>query len=327
MTAFVRATVSTYNDTVDLHRRESLSRSKFWSHYNGFGGLSYKIYYNGWNVGLLTKYNLHGSTDQSWYFVGLVPDPPSLDLKTFIPVAMMYTTTRQACQGTWAITRGGVQLVDGSCNGTVLPAAEQVIYTDIDLSLWNCYGDLLMEVLGPYATIRNQSSWLMPTMSTTVATMMWSKVTSLNGISTRPTSLTDRYTGPSHKSYSTNQTGIYYVVDDSAVSTRPTLLKSGWLYLVFAAQPLIGLTMFVLIIVLHSTPIGKGFGLVSLLAGMDRDSLDKLHGASFSGELERRAQVRIATEYSSAGKGVVVYHIGDGKTKQRSKLTAGIVYS
>lgn len=54
-------------------------------------------------------------------------------------------------------------------------------------------------------------------------------------------------------------------------------------------------TMAVLIkALLYTTPIGDGFGLVSLLAGIKQESLAVLRGAALSGELERPVRVRFS---------------------------------
>ena len=70
----------------------------------------------------------------------------------------------------------------------------------------------------------------------------------------------------------------------------------GALYLVLAIQPILVLAAFVGRIVLYSTPVSNGFGLIPLLAGASRDSLDVLRGAAFSGELKRPVRIRISTK-------------------------------
>ena len=69
----------------------------------------------------------------------------------------------------------------------------------------------------------------------------------------------------------------------------------GALYLVLAIQPILVLAAFLGRIVLYSTPVSNGFGLIPLLAGVSRDSLDVLRGATFSGELKRPVRIRIST--------------------------------
>ncbi|EXF79657.1 hypothetical protein CFIO01_12143 [Colletotrichum fioriniae PJ7] len=64
---------------------------------------------------------------------------------------------------------------------------------------------------------------------------------------------------------------------------RPTLRKSPWLYMVLAIQPFLIVIILGLTAMLHSEPLSKGFGLVSILSGIDSQSLSKLAGASLSG--------------------------------------------
>ena len=44
---------------------------------------------------------------------------------------------------------------------------------------------------------------------------------------------------------------------------------------------------------LYSTPISNGFGLISLLAGVSKDTVDVLRGAAFSGNLTEPVRIRI----------------------------------
>ncbi|KAK1638965.1 hypothetical protein BDP81DRAFT_447858 [Colletotrichum phormii] len=75
--------------------------------------------------------------------------------------------------------------------------------------------------------------------------------------------------------------------DQTIFYSRPTLRKSPWLYLVLAIQPLLIFIILGLIVMLHSEPLSRGFGLVSILSGIDRQSLNNLAGASLSGDLSR----------------------------------------
>jgi hypothetical protein len=55
---------------------------------------------------------------------------------------------------------------------------------------------------------------------------------------------------------------------------------------------------------LRNTPICRDFCLVSVLAGVDKDSLKLLEGASFSGKLDRpmRLQITALEETSASGE-------------------------
>lgn len=81
---------------------------------------------------------------------------------------------------------------------------------------------------------------------------------------------------------------LYYNVEDHVVSSRPTMNASPLLYLVLVVQPILTTIIFVAIILMYRTPIDDGFGLVALLAGVRRETLHLLNGASVSGKLRER---------------------------------------
>ena len=81
-----------------------------------------------------------------------------------------------------------------------------------------------------------------------------------------------------------------------------TLHRDRWsLYLVLAIQPMLLLTSFLGRRALYSAPVSNGFGLIALLAGVSRDSLDVLRGAAFSGRLTKPVRIRISTNDQDDG--------------------------
>ena len=88
---------------------------------------------------------------------------------------------------------------------------------------------------------------------------------------------------------------LKYQAPVTMTKTIPTLHRDRWtLYLVLLVQPILLLVCFVGRLLLYSTPVSSGFGLISLLAGVSKDSLDMLRGAAFSGQLKRPVRVRIS---------------------------------
>lgn len=91
--------------------------------------------------------------------------------------------------------------------------------------------------------------------------------------------------------------------------------------------------MFLLATLLCSVPIGKGFGLVAVLSGINRDSLDLLSGAAFSGELERPVKLNIsvinnannAERDQQSQMGRIQYNI-DGPSLGTERLQRGKTY-
>lgn len=62
---------------------------------------------------------------------------------------------------------------------------------------------------------------------------------------------------------------------------------------VLTVQPLLALATIFASMLMNSTPIDRGFGLISILAGIERNSLRILEGASLSGKLRGDARLRI----------------------------------
>src|ERR1051325_12133169 len=75
----------------------------------------------------------------------------------FSHYAQFYDVTRQPCKDTGSITCGNIQLMDGSCENTILPADKQLVITNSELFLGIWYMLSLVEFWGAFATTRNQS--------------------------------------------------------------------------------------------------------------------------------------------------------------------------
>jgi hypothetical protein len=89
---------------------------------------------------------------------------------------------------------------------------------------------------------------------------------------------------------------FYYPATDESILSITSTLDANWLllYVVLCLQPILTLLMFLLALLFHSTPIHQGFGLVAILAGVDRDSLGIVQGAALSGELVKPVTIDIA---------------------------------
>lgn len=264
------------------------------------GAYTHMSMMNDWSIELLN----HASPgDQSLQYVGLTPDPgisyrPSCS--AFSKYAMLYDVNRQFCRGSWSVTRGGIQLVDGSCDGSVGSPGNQLVIIGNSLFLGVWYMSSLAELLGPFATTRNGSVWLSPYVATSVAAMLWSRITSLatavtlvNMTSSQKAAGYMANTTNSMSNISLQNLGLFYPVDDTVVYIRPTLRKSGWLYLVLTIQPLLLLLIIGTSLMFYSTPVTGGFGLVSILSGINPRTLDTLSGAGLSGELSESVKLAI----------------------------------
>ncbi|KAF5011078.1 hypothetical protein FDECE_2817 [Fusarium decemcellulare] len=311
VTAPVTGTVSTFN-------RSKAENPKSWNDtfmetcsdaQQSSGAFTHQSLLNNWAIDLID----HPSPgDQSWQYLGISPDP-GINRQPFCqdlaPHSMRFDIVRKHCQGTWSITRGDVMLVDGSCTDKVLPPEQQIAITDnrMFLGLWYMPG--LVEFLGPFSEARNGSDWTVSTFATVTAAMIWSRITAMNSpylIDTdgfeRPWKKGDDRIMPS------KEAGLQYQPDMELIYIRPTLRKSASLYIVLAVQPLLTVVALCLTWCLYSTPLDRGFGLVSILSGLDKGSLDALHGAGLSGELMGDTKLSIQTD-KDEGRAYVRYSV------------------
>lgn len=289
----VLATVSMYNDTVENYRDLSKSESiSFWEYYGDQAnytklnaGFTTTVLYNGWNIGLMSS---EWGPDESWQFVGIFPDPR--DFVNFTAYAKMYNTVRMPCNGTWTITQGSIELVDGACDMARSSYFAQLENTQTALKnnqmvLSQFYMPILLEYLAPFATTRNESRWATTAISAVTAAMRWSKMTSLNS-PTLP-DFTTRVDGRFA------DTDLRYQADPIIVSARPALRRSWILFLLFAIQPTSTVVMMLVTLMLHKVPIGREFGLLEVLAGIDVRALEALGLRRYGRELAEPVKLNI----------------------------------
>ena len=256
------------------------------------------------------------STNQSFQYLGFLPCPnadTSIPGDRILPpcwnfshYAERYDITRRPCTGSWIITRGSIQLSKGSCAETLLPPEKQVIVSNISATFLNYfYMPTLTELLGAFATTRNGSDWERPFTAMGLAAMMWSRIVVMHGAGNiGETHDTSAWEGGINNNLTLGDAGLIYPIDDVVQYTRPTLKKSSLLYCALGLQPMLILICLALMgSVLYSTPVDKGFGLMSILSGIDRRSLDVVSGASLSGELREHVRLVIRpTSYHQGNK-------------------------
>lgn len=135
-------------------------------------------------------------------------------------------------------------------------------------------------------------------MTATVAGMMYLRVTALNP------------PGPGglpHRNYAARGEMII-------TSTRLGLEQSKGLLLVILVQPtLLVLCMFATWL-LYAVPVDRTLGLVSILADVDRKSVQRLSGASLSSKLRKKVRLSIAVHSSEGAQAGIRYIVGAQKT-------------
>lgn len=298
--------------------------------------------YNWWSLSMMDRKLL---SDQSTQYIGLSPNTidlsrSSIECEALPDYIYLFNIYRKACKGTWSITRGGYRLVNGSCEDDLLPWSKQQVFANSILVLPIQYIASFIGILKTYSgggTRGNQSAWMNPSMSTAVGAMLWSQTTAMfseyNPVPFDSTAFNNSayaMTAANGTRITEEERGTTYLVsqdDQSFFYTRPTLKKSPWLYLVFAFQPLLTLIILGMTATLYSTPLSRGFGLISILSGVDPQSLDSLIGASFSGVLAKPVKLNITPVYDGPG-GSIKYRVTPTSEQSRhnEKLIKNLVY-
>ena len=217
--------------------------------------------------------------------------------QTFYSEAERFVSTRRTCVGVWNLTRSNVHLVDVL---SVQPA-DKVDLTKqrIIQNGMNMIRPLFLQFLGEYDW-KTRERWDQPLPGTSgsggpsqfypvfntrpalVAAMLWARMTSENGPE-RP-----RISG-----FESAYTSYLKDAGDIKLAKQVvTLQRSPWLIAVLATHPLLTVLAVLAKAALYSTPIGDGFGLISLLAGITEDGLEILRGAALSGTLSEKVRVR-----------------------------------
>jgi hypothetical protein len=323
LSASVNATVARYNVTSQDYHYDNASweqlfkEAEFFSSYNLFQRKPM-------DLGMLVNKQPASSGDYSPYcLLSYYPMAQGQSLKTFEfddphsdefrkSSPMRFDIQRETCKGTWKVTKTDLRLIEGSC--TDKPSSYRSLtntvpfYLDALPVMYNTIRDY--SPLGP----RNTSHWRMPTIVTSVATMYWARSVYMN-----------RYLTANYM----NNPELYYPATNETISSTNVTLNARWpLYLVLCLQPTLTISMFLFAINLYDTPIDKGFGLVAILSGIDKDSLDVLNGAALSGELKRPINLNVAVlEDAREGttRGRIRYSIGHER-RVKDKLNREVKY-
>ena len=338
LTAPVLGTVTSYNNSIESHRDDD----DFWSYYLNQMGDDNSSNYQDEKLGsALHSQDIFGSgqymtifmnslqlRNTSWIFVGFVPSSIMSNQSVvsqvsqagagFKKTSMLFQTQRKRCNGTWRITYNSIQLLNGSCNQPPLSDRSQILFTNATLAIPLWYVPSFVEYLAPFAATRNQSLWLMPTFTTVVNGVFWSRVLALNYIDgCGPNKAIPSSSDPN----TILETDLCYHIDDYVLSGRPAMDTSPWLFIALSIQPALTIIFLFASLTMYTTPLDRGFGMIALLAGVRTKTLKLLQGASFSGELKERLRVKIAVQDYVTEKGLNIprneYILGDDSPNGR----------
>jgi hypothetical protein len=263
--------------TLDIDFDGAKTNASFWESYESRSASIYGrgyigLFHGGWGVDLLAY--------QSTTFAAVVSGSEA-DSTVFHEHALKFDTFRKQCRGTWSITASTAVLLNGACSDEALPQVNQAIFTDTIPAYAVWYMPTLADYLGIFTEeytdteMYIDTEWAMPSFTTVVAAMYWSRMSWLNWDA---------------KPDETRQNQVYdethYNVVDHIVSIKPTLHATWPLYMVLAVYPLLTSLLMLAILLLRNVPIGKNFGTLAILTGVDGEDLNSLKRRTVSGDVK-----------------------------------------
>ena len=254
---------------------------------------------------LLGTFSTFGNNVDGVGFFYNVTDRESI---AFRDAALMFNVQRVQCSGVWQVNRTSIQLVSGNCTGE--PTDQSVMIRPDCNPFYLDALPVLRYNVESYVTLRVNSTWHLPTYAISVASMYWARLTFLAQL-------------PLSWDACTNAVNVSYPVDSEIVFSTRTTLNARWLlYIVLGLQPLLTCITFLLVTLCYCSPIGKGFGMIAVLSGVNKDSLDLVRGAALSGELSKSVKLGIKVD------GVNDTSMNRGDTALRNHGSIGrIVYT
>lgn len=105
----------------------------------------------------------------------------------------------------------------------------------------------------------------------------------------------------------------YVPEDEVSIISRRILRAEGALYFVLAVQPISTALGFMIAVWLYKMPIGRNFGIVALLGGLDKSDLAIFQGAGLSGRLEKPVELDITIRQMPSEYNEFVRHGQGGK--------------
>ncbi|CZR69579.1 uncharacterized protein PAC_19479 [Phialocephala subalpina] len=330
VSATVNASVARYNSSVETLRNKSDPFFNNTLKAANAGGQKFATFFefNAWALGWLPG----KPTVQDGHFVlvghyfwndifwdDYISNPADPKFISFQSKARMFNMRRERCAGTWQINRTAVVLLNGFCSGIPTNQTAIASFQEIPFPLDTL--PVLAHSIESYSADRKKSPWLLPAFATSVATSYWARwLFMLSGI----------------KEEGEFDSELNYPPRDEYIESTTTTLDATWLlYVLLAVQPVLTLLMFLFSALLYHTPIGNGFGVVAIMSGIDKDSLNLLSGAAFSGDLEKPVKLNISVVNKADdidGKGIATSQLGqinytiDGSSDDRQRIEQQRVY-
>ena len=229
--------------------------------------------------------------------------------ETFGANLRQYTLSRRKYTASWRVSQSIVELISASPQNERID--DRCLLTNNWLSLADLYTRMLAEFDWRY---RDQSVFTSKSTnnsqtyregiksdSTMLASMVWSRVTAADGPEVwGPNDAIGAY--PARECAPNGWPELRY--DASVIEqTTAMTIRPGWgIIIVLALYPtiLIGSLLW-RVAIWPLSPVGQGFGLVSLMASVDKRYLQLLEGAGLSGQLQKPIFVGLSPGKVEAG--------------------------
>lgn len=289
-----------------------------------------------WNLGMLL---LNKTNSTSIYFSNW-STPQQLN---FAINATHYEMIRQNYTATWLITPTTIRLQSAEPRENER-LDEQGVFTNTRVSLVEMFLPAIVE----YDTLYHTKAWPNSTSnaiydkgiksrSTTLAGAVWARFTAYRG----PETWSNSSQNSIHPGLNDTQAATLLYSREMLTTVGAKTIKRDWRILtVLLANPLIMLAAYSTRVLLWpGSPIGNGFGVISLLASADKHSLRLLDGAGLSGvlrhplplvvdisEAPKQQQRNIPYGAQTPATGTIITRLGISYKPRAESLSRGTLY-
>ncbi|KAK3715418.1 hypothetical protein LTR37_007146 [Vermiconidia calcicola] len=213
-------------------------------------------------------------------------NPRYSEYASFRPYAQEFSISRRRCSGQWKLNSTNIVLLGGDCD-LETPVNSSVLQGPFMVPDPYALLPELHYVFTGFAPSGDHKSigteWLNATYAVATVTALWARALYMQ-----------ERTELSLADYG----GLYPAVHESIISVRPTLKAMPLLYMVLAVHPAITLLALLVAARLYHVPVGRGFGVVSILSGLEQSSLQIIRGAGLSGRLASQVRLQVKAEVS-----------------------------
>lgn len=229
--------------------------------------------------------------------------------ETFNSTARRMIMSRRICEATFNISSSNATLA----RANILQSRDEAVKCVDQRIIQNNFmllSELFYHQVAEYNWVNYKRNNTVNTAPSLMAAMYWARMVTM-------TALDPYHNWDYTREYSKDSSDV------RATKTATTLQRSPTLLVILVVHPIINIVALSYCISMHRYPIGKNFGLISLLSAMNTSHLDILKGAGLSGEVRQRVNLRFKTRSNSQGdRSIQIQLQQKGKSE---KITRGLV--